>query len=374
MVFSTPFRMLLSSASFLVAGCVPAWSQPPVADFELNDYLGTSYALNDFRESPVVVIAFLGTECPLAKVYGTQLQNLADRFEDRGVVVLGINSNQQDTPTEIGRYAQDHQITFPLLKDPGNRIADQLGAKRTPEVFVLDQRRAIRYQGRIDDQFGVGYARPGPKNNYLLRAIEELLMGSPVSTAKTDAVGCHIGRVNRVTPHGSITYSSQVSRLIQRHCVECHRDQGIAPFALQDYDDVAAWAETLCEVVADKRMPPWHADSQHGRFANDSRMTETEKQTLYQWVENGLPKGDPSELPAPREFVDGWALGTPDLVVRMPEPITVNATGVMDYQYVTIDSGFTEGKWVRASEIRPGCEALFITSWCSSARPAPIQF
>ncbi len=329
-----------------------------VDDFVLQDYLGAQHSLSDYADRGIVVVTFLGTECPLAKVYGAQLASLADKYKTRGVTFIGINSNQQDTPTELGHYARKHGIKFPLLKDPGNRIADQFDAKRTPEVFVLDQQRKVRYLGRIDDQFGVGYARPDATRNHLTQAIDEILAGKPVTVPFTEAVGCHIGRVTRAAPTGNITYSKQISRLVQRHCVECHRDGGIAPFALQRYEDVAAWAETICEVVQDQRMPPWHANPKHGVFANDGRMTDVEKELLYQWVDNGVPKGAEQDLPPQREFVEGWALGEPDLVLKMPEPITVSPTGVMDYQYVTIDPGFTEGKWVRASEIRPGVRSV----------------
>ena len=117
-------------------------------------------------------------------------------------------------------------------------------------------------------------------------------------------------------------------------------------------------------------MPPWHANPKYGHFANDGRMPEEEKQLIARWVKNGVPEGSAADLPSKREFVDGWTLGDPDLVLTMPEPITVSATGVVDYQYVTIDPGFKEGKWVRASEIRPGgakCGApyhrLYFPSW-----------
>ena len=329
-----------------------------VDDFVLQDYLGAQHSLRDYADRGIIVVTFLGTECPLAKVYGAQLEGLADKYNHRGVTFIGINSNQQDTPTELGHYARKHGIEFPLLKDPGNRIADQFDAKRTPEVFVLDRQRKVRYLGRIDDQFGVGYARPDATRNHLTQAIDEMLAGKPVTVPSTEAVGCHIGRVTRTAPTGNITYAKQISRLVQRHCVECHRDDGIASFALQRYEDVAAWAETICEVVQDQRMPPWHANPKHGVFANDGRMTEAEKEFLFQWVDNGVPKGADHDLPPPREFVDGWALGKPDLILKMPEPITVTPTGVMDYQYVTIDPGFTEGKWVRASEIRPGVRSV----------------
>lgn len=346
----------------------PVWAQQTAADgqqldrriddFKLQDYLGTEHALSDLDSSKIVVVAFIGTECPLAKLYGSRLASLAAKYESRGVAFVGISSNQQDTPTELGHFARRHGITFTLLKDPGNRIADQFRAERTPEVFVLDRERTVRYWGRIDDQFGVGYARSEPKEHYLAVAIDELLAGEPVSTPQREAVGCHIGRVTRTTPTGDITYTNEISRIVQRRCVECHRVDGIAPFALQSYEEVAAWAETICEVVEDERMPPWHANPKYGHFTNDARMPKDEKDLLYQWLANGVPRGSAEHLPPAREFIDGWALGEPDLVLKMPEPVTVAPTGVIDYQYVTIDPGFTEGKWVWASEIRPGVRSV----------------
>ena len=103
-------------------------------------------------------MAFLGTECPLAGFYGRRLAELAAEYGPRGVAFVGIDSNQQDSLAEIGQYARRHQIEFPMLKDPGNKVADQFGAERTPEVFVLDAGRGRALPGRIDDQFGVGYA------------------------------------------------------------------------------------------------------------------------------------------------------------------------------------------------------------------------
>jgi hypothetical protein len=239
------------------------------------------------------------------------------------VAFIGINSNQQDTPTELGHYARRHGITFPLLKDPGNRVADIFSAERTPEVFVLDQLRVVRYWGRVDDQFGVGFARPEPKRRYLADALDSLLMGEDVAHAERESVGCHIGRVVRRAPTGEVTYSNQISRIVQRRCVECHREKGIAPFALETYDDVVSWSETIREVVRDERMPPWHASPKFGHFSNDNRMPEDEKQLLVEWVENGMPAGSPQDLPDKAEFADGWSLGKPDLVISMPSPFVV---------------------------------------------------
>lgn len=329
-----------------------------IEDFRLQDYLGAELSLSDFADREIIVVAFLGIECPVSKLYGPRLQGLGSRYKSHNVAVIGIDSNQQDTPTEIASYARRHGITFPLLKDPAGRIADLFHAQRTPEAFVLDRERQIRYWGRIDDQFGVGYSRQEAKLNYVAKAIDDLLADRPVSTPQIASVGCRIGRVARIAPKGEITYSKQISRIVDSRCIECHRQGGIAPFRLDSYERVAAWAETIREVVDDGRMPPWHANPKYGDFANDGRMPEAEKQLLDQWVANGVPRGSNDDLPPEREFIDGWAMGTPNLVLTMPEPITIPPTGVVDYQYISVDPGFTEGKWVRASEIRPGAPSV----------------
>lgn len=327
-------------------------------NFALRDCLGTEHRLQDFADSRLVVVAFLGTECPLSKLYGSRLAKLAAEYRERGVAFVGINSNVQDAPTEIGHFVRRHEIKFPLLKDPGNRVADQFGAVRTPEVFVLDRERAVRYWGAIDDQFGVGYARPETTERFLAGALDELLAGRAVSRATVPSVGCRIGRVSRKAPTGDVTYAKQIARVLQRHCVECHREGGIAPFALDSYDAVAGWAETIRDVVTDERMPPWHANPKYGHFSNDNRMPQAERQLLCQWIDHGAPQGSAADLPEPATFVDGWSLGRPDMVISMPEAFTVPADGVVSYQYFKVDPGLTEGKWVRASEVRPGVRSV----------------
>jgi peroxiredoxin len=323
--------------------------------FVLKDYLGTEYRMADFQQ-PIVVMAFLGTECPLAKLYGPRLQSLADEYRERGVAVIGVNSNSQDSISDIAAYAKAHKLSFPILKDVGNSLADALQAQRTPEVFVLDADRRIRYQGRIDDQYGVGVARAKPTREDLRSAIDELLAGQPVSHPKYDAVGCIIGRVRAPQADSSVTYCNQIARIFQKHCVECHRDGEIAPFSLNSYEEVAGWAETIGEVVRGGRMPPWHADPSYGTFANARALTGDEKESIYRWVAAGAPQGDPAQLPNERKFVPGWRLPKePDQTIAMSDdPFSVPATGVVEYQYFKVDPGFTTDKWISATEVIPG--------------------
>jgi peroxiredoxin len=325
-----------------------------IADFSLRDFRGKAHSLADFKQSKLVVVTFLGCDCPLARLYAPQLAKLAGKFGSRDVSFLGIDSNSQDTLTELADFGRLHDLQFPLLKDPGNRVADLFGAARTPEVFVLDEHRMVRYRGRIDDQFTVGRRRPQPTRTDLVAALEELLAGQPVSVAETEAAGCLIGRVPHREPRGDVTYSNQIARLLQNRCVECHREGEIAPFALTSYEEVAGWAPTMREVVHDGRMPPWFANPEHGTFSNDARLTADEKRLLDEWIDNGCPTGDPADLPEARQFTVGWRIPPPDQVIAIrDEPVDVPEEGVVAYRYYTVDPGFTEDKWIKAAECRP---------------------
>jgi peroxiredoxin len=359
--------MLLRSAVFsalvLVSGATSAAERTPakrVGDFQLKDFRGAEHALADYRDSKVVVLAFLGTQCPLAKLYGARLAELATEYEPRGVQFLGVNANMQDSITEIAAYARVHEIAFPIMKDVGNELADALGAVRTPEVFVLDSARAVRYHGRIDDQYGVGYARERAQNNDLKAALDELLAGKDVTTPETRPVGCHIGRIRQADEDATVTYSNQVARILQNRCIECHRDGEIAPFALTEYDEVVGWAPMIEEVVREGRMPPWHASKEFGHFENNRELSEDEKRALYAWVQAGAPEGDPKQLPEPRTWQAGWQLPRePDFVAPITEePFRVKADGELRYQWFQIDPGFQEDKWVSAVEIQPGNRAV----------------
>jgi peroxiredoxin len=329
-----------------------------VANFKLRDYRGAERALEDFTDHKVTVIAFVGSECPVAKLYGARLAELAKGYEPKGVAFVAINSNQQDSISAITQYAREHHITFPILKDVKNVVADQLGAQRTPEVFVLDKERVVRYHGRIDDQYGVGYTRKKAEHRNLATALDELLAGKPVTTPETQAAGCFIGRVQNPSTKGDVTYSKQIARIIQKRCIECHHPGEIGPFSLTSYDEVVGWADTIEEVVRAQRMPPWHADSRYGEFTNDCRMPDEEKELIYKWVKDGAPQGDPKDLPEPVRYVEGWRIPKPDMVITLPKPFTVPATGDVVYQFFAVDPGFKEDKWVKASEVRPSNRAV----------------
>jgi peroxiredoxin/mono/diheme cytochrome c family protein len=330
----------------------------------LSDYRGKSHSLTDYNDSKVVVLAFVGVECPLCKMYGPRLAELAKEYAGKGVTFLGIDSNRQDSLTEMAAYARLHGIEFPLLKDLNNAVADGVGAERTPEVIVLDKDRIVRYRGRIDDQFGfqsgTGYVRPKISRRDLADAIDELLADKPVTHPTTEIAGCLIGRVRPVKESSDVTYSDQIARIFQDRCVECHRPGQIGPFTLTNYEEAAGWAPMIEEVVREQRMPPWHANPHFGTFENDSSLTKEEKDLIYAWVANGAPEGDPKKLPEPRQFAGTHMMPCePDVIIPMAdEAFDVPAEGTVEYKYFRVDPGFKEDKWVKVAECLPDNRAV----------------
>ena len=330
-------------------------STEAIANFQLRDFRGKLHELNDFAGSKLVVVAFWGTECPLAKLYAGRLAELARQHTPEEVAFLAVFSNRQDSLEELSHFARKYGIDFPVLKDVGNVVADQFGAVRTPEAFVLDRSRAIRYRGRLDDQYDVGIQRPGPSRKYLAEALDALLADREVDVPRTDSPGCLIGRVKPINETAGVTWSNQIAAIFQRRCQECHRPGEIGPFPLVTYEDTEGWGPMIAEVVEQQRMPPWFADPEHGTFSNDARLSEEEKELIFAWVDAGGPQGDLAEAPPARVFHSDWRIGEPDAVVFMSDvPFDVPAEGNVDYQWYFADPGFTEDTWIKAAEAKPG--------------------
>lgn len=340
----------------------PLGSVAPDLAFEATTVGGNSFALRfePGGSSTWTVVCFLGTECPLAKLYAARLQELQEAFATKNVRFVGIVSNQQDSAADVLEFIRHHELKFDFIRDEANRLADRFGAERTPEVFVLDQQLTIRYQGRIDDQYTPGTSRSAPTHQELRAALDELTSQKPVTKPRTVAVGCRIGRVHHTVENAEVTYSRDISRLLQKHCVECHRAGEIGPMALTDYEEVVGWGETMLEVIEDRRMPPWHAAPQHGHFVNAREMAAEEIELLRKWVAAGMPLGDTSDLPEAMPVTTGWQFnGAPEAVIAMRErPFRVPATGTVEYQYFVVDPHWAEDRWISAAQVVPGNAAV----------------
>lgn len=153
------------------------------------------------------------------------------------------------------------------------------------------------------------------------------------------------------------TFNKDVLPVLQNKCQQCHRPGEIGPMPLLNYQHARPWAKAIREAVLVKKMPPWFAEPAHGRFSNDLSLTRSEMETIVAWVDGGAKEGDVRHRPEPRQFVDGWNIRKPDVVLDMGSDFAVPASGTIDYQYVVIPTGFTEDKWIEQVEVRPTLRA-----------------
>ncbi len=325
-----------------------------IPDFVLPDASGSKIALSDFNEAKTLVVVFLGTQCPIGNAYISVLNELQDRHDEADLRVIGVNANLSDNAESVAAHVSDFKVEFPVLVDARQIVADMFEASRTPEAIVLDRGRHIRYRGRIADRFGYTYKREKPRRYDLAEAVSELLNGKEISIPETKPAGCVITRKDRLKDKSEITYTKHVARILQKNCADCHHPGTAAPFSLLSYEDARNWSGMIRETVVERRMPPWSADPRYGHWANDLRMSIEDIDTLISWIDGGMPLGDRSDLPEPRIYADGWQMGKPDIVLRMPREYTVQSQGTVEYQYFVTPTNFEEDVWVQASEARPG--------------------
>ena len=162
----------------------------PVADFKLADADGKDHSLSSLKGEKGTVIIFISAQCPMVRAYNERIAKLAEDYRAKGVNVVGINSNVTESADDIKRHASENNFSFVVLRDKSNKVADLLGAERTPEVFLLDASNKLVYRGRIDNHKNVTLVQ----SNDLRDAIEETLAGKAVTKAEAAAFGCTIKR------------------------------------------------------------------------------------------------------------------------------------------------------------------------------------
>jgi peroxiredoxin len=161
----------------------------PAPDFTLTDLKGQSHSLKDYR-GKVVVLGFISTTCPISNDYNARIRAIAEDYGKQNVVFLGVNSNFNEPVAGIKAHAAKNNLTFTILKDEGNKVADAYGAQRTPEIFLIDNEGVLRYHGRIDNSREVRRVN----RQDLRAALNELIEGKAVSVTEGKAFGCPIKR------------------------------------------------------------------------------------------------------------------------------------------------------------------------------------
>jgi mono/diheme cytochrome c family protein len=158
-------------------------------------------------------------------------------------------------------------------------------------------------------------------------------------------------------PQARVTFSEHVAPIVFNRCASCHRPGEAAPFSLLNYEDVRKRGKLIAGVTQSRYMPPWHGDSKMGAFRDDRRLTDAQIRTIQDWVQAGMPEGDPAKMPQLPKFTPGWQLGEPDLVVRMNEPFEIPADGPDVFRNFAIRLNLKEDRWVKAIEFRSSANA-----------------
>jgi Ca2+-binding EF-hand superfamily protein len=367
-----PTRTLPGTASFTETDVAPLKEEPlplKAGDHEVGRRIDALTLQNlDGHDIPLacapgdqaLVVALFSATCPISNKVGPELARIEKDYIGRKVAFYFVNIAPETKPEEVRKFVTSFGFKSPVLNDPAQALQRALAATTSTEVFILDAARTLVYRGAINDQYGLGYAKDAPRENYLRTALDAVLGGSTPAVTATTAPGCALD-VHQPTPRTNLTYTHDISRILQSNCVGCHRQEGIAPFSLETYSDVIEHAGMMRKQVTRGAMPPWFAApsaTQAHLWANDRSLSDSDKTDLLAWLNSDRPKGNDADAPLPLHFVDEWMIGKPDAIFQIPQPIPIKAEGTMPYQNVVVETNLPEDRWVRGYEIQPTNRAV----------------
>ena len=338
--------------------------QGRIGNFALLDHEGNYHQLRKYGDSPAVVLISTSSRCLENIEKLPKYRLLRTTWERQGVVFLGIDSSADDNLDEIRKMADLYHFDLPILLDDSQLVAESLGMKKAGELVVLEPNRfQVLYRGGLD----IDPQRARPEFNIAAREGTSFLADTLTAAVANDlsmqddtvtaaATGCDLSFPAREMHAGKVPdYATEVAPILEEKCVSCHIEGGIAPFAMNSHMMVQGWSPMMKEVMMTKRMPPAQVDPSINHFTNARYMDPAELQTLVHWIDAGSPRGssetDPLTLIEPPQSV--WELGEPDYIVEVPA-FTVPATGVLDYENVTINLPFEEDKWIKSVQHIPG--------------------
>lgn len=333
-------KSLLLIMSTAIAGfSASAMAGERVGDFALIDHLGAQHHMAWYDDQRAVVILPQGVDSTDAAALDA-LQDLRARYEQQGVSFFLLNPGLQTDREAVVADLAELGVELPVLMDDTHLVTEALGVTRMDEVVVYDP-----------SSFEISYR--GPIQAATETAITGLLNGERSDLVAVAGTGSVIA--NNIAEHASLSYVNDIAPIIAENCAECHREGGIAPFAMDSSLAVQGWSPMIREVVLTKRMPPGQIDNKVGhKMKNEMNLSDEEMQKLVRWVDAGSPvDGDEDPLTALTWPDTKWTLGEPDMIVKIPAT-TVPATGVVDYKDIVVDLDLDEERWVRGSEVAPG--------------------
>ena len=319
-----------------------ALGQERVGDFSLLDQSGYFHQMSWYDDKKA--IAFLAQANRDESVANAipEFTRLAKAFSAEKIQFFLINSmglrDREEVQAEMDRLGTQ----IPVLMDDAQIIGEALGIQRSAELILFDPSNfTVIHRGSLTGE-----------TESILNSI---VAGEEFTAPETLEVGQPINyaAANNHRQHPPV-YEEDIAPIIEENCASCHRESGIAPFAMDSYSMIRGWSPMIREVVMTKRMPPGQIDPHIGSFENDMLLADSEQQTLLHWIEAGAPRDGTADPLAHLFWPESeWAFGEPDLIIDIP-PQEIPATGVLDYYNVMVDVDLEEDRWVRASQYVPG--------------------
>ena len=324
-----------------------------ISDFSLIDADGRFFQLSRHGDEQAIVLFSYDPANRDARRAASDLADVAEQFEGQKVEFLLVNSTGSADKRAMREAAEKEDITFRVLMDDTQLVAEELGISRTAEVVILDPtRKEVVYRGALNDRFSEGSRARRAKEHYVADALTAMLSDQEITLEQLASKGDEI----EFAAHAdSLSYANDIAPILKERCVSCHMEGGIAPFAMSSHQMVQGWSPMIRETLYTKRMPPGQIDNEYVEsFHGVNHITVEETQKLVSWINAGSPNNDDSDpLAEYRPEAVKWANGTPDIIIPIPEQ-RIPATGVQDYRNLMIPLDLEEDIWVKAVEFTPG--------------------
>ncbi|MDP6416393.1 MAG: redoxin domain-containing protein [Gammaproteobacteria bacterium] len=326
----------------LLTVCLPsiASAAERVGDFTLLDHNGDAHSMSWYDDHDAVVFLTQANRCDSTREAASAFDTVRTRYADANFQFMMLNAEGSRDRDAVSAAAAEYGTDLPILMDDSQTISQAMEINQAGEVIVYDPKSfSIKYRG--------------PVENYLTAALDQIAAGDEVSNPEVLVSGCEIAY--EMTNEASISYADEVAPILADNCASCHRENGIAPFAMNSHQSVQGWSPMIREVVMTRRMPPGQIDPHVGEFDGAPGLTNLEVQKLINWIAAGSINDSANDPLTELTWPDTkWHLGEPDMIVKIP-PQQIPATGVLDYRNLAVPlTELTESRWVRGSEVSPG--------------------
>ncbi|MDG2141034.1 MAG: redoxin domain-containing protein [Gammaproteobacteria bacterium] len=329
-----------------------------VEDFALLDHEGSFHQLRKYADTKALVLISVASDCPENSDKLSNYRSLRANWERRGVTFLAIDSSSKDGINEVRTMATAYSLELPILLDDSQLVAESLGITKAGQIIILaPSQRQVLYRG------GLGADRLSttskPEISVITNTLSKAISGNLdmiEAALETAAEGCELDFPSlRARSNNVPDFAKDVAPILKDKCVSCHIVGGIAPFAMDSHSMVQGWSSMIKEVLMTKRMPPAQVDPTINHFINAGYINASDLRTLVHWIDAGAPAAesgiDPLLQLESREAI--WELGEPDYILELPA-FRVPATGVLDYEEVSINLPFEDDVWVESVQHIPG--------------------